>query len=500
MSIQKQIYDIADANTDQPHYPIIKGKRPNPLSQLVRLLRETSAKETKKKGANWVLPLTDTRRKWIAAGLENLLKRGVSRGARDNTALIIACECAKVGHDRERATQLLEEWNQLNKPPLPDSALERVLRQAYDVGYDFGTNNDTLREAREAGMKDRETLTPNHTSPTPDGDSVGDDNTPVLLDLDDLIDNPSMYEPPEPLGRWLSWRNQITLLAGREKLGKGTLCTYEAMECLKRGLTVLWVSSDEPVMTIVHRFKEAGYQRGMGKVRITDKAHGITDWRTLGDLIFLACDPHPDLIILDSVSSIAATIQKKIPDNSESAAWHTFIGKMRVVSQSLNCSVIWVHHSNKLTGDYAGSHGIGAAADTIITMKPYGNSTGRTLYRKGRYTCDELTISLIKGKGYVDVTDVTKKTGESDARNAAERCRDWFIANPPECTFSSWREVAQFYNDKSGESIGTSTVYNSDVIKSVFVHNGKSYEFKSPGVPSGGSVRDALDSEDGNDE
>ena len=353
---QRPAYVVSDDATENDH--------------LVAMRQEAIAGRVQKSDG-WEAPvITGKKLEVVQSALEILLSQGVAKGNRDNEGLLRASECRKSGLSQDNAYDRLIAWNLLNRPPMADSDLQRIVFSAYTgAGYDFGMNHESLAVARKQAEKQQKEQNDDEDDFYESVDEEDDglsDRRPYTFE--ELTAN-GMPEPPEPVGEWLSWRKRITLLAGREKTsGKSTLCTWEAMACLKKGGRVLWISPDEPREGIILRFKKAGIDSYKTQLYVSGDANVPQSWKELGEYIRFC---KPDMLVLDSVHSVFPLMVKgKLPDNSDAAVWQGLIAKLRPAAIKLNMAIIWIHHANKLEGNATGSIGITAGVDAIVTIKP----------------------------------------------------------------------------------------------------------------------------------
>jgi len=72
------------------------------------------------------------------------LLQGVDKGKRNEAAIRLATAWKKAGETPDRTLLLLSEWNQHNRPPLPDQDLEPICRSAFEGPYDYGCNDPLL--------------------------------------------------------------------------------------------------------------------------------------------------------------------------------------------------------------------------------------------------------------------------------------------------------------------------------------------------------------------
>lgn len=379
-------------------------------------------------------PLTGKRGRETKAGLNYLLNLPVDKGDRDDEALLRAAECRKVGLSENDCLIALFTWNTLNKPPLGDSDIRRITKSAFTgEGYDFGTNNDSLRTAREQGHKvtqkqkiDVEKFLSDDEEPSDTEEE--EKHVRRSRTVTELLAGGADLTMPETVGEYISWRKRITLLAGREKYsGKSTLCTFEAMAALRKGYRVLWISPDEPREDILYRLVEAGVREYAEQCEIAgdlDVPHG---WTELEQMIISA---KPDLIILDSIHSILPMINKsgKVPDSSESAEWHTLVAYLRPLAVKLNAAIVWIHHVTKATGQAAGSFGIAAAVDAVVTISPVQKENRRKLAFVGRRVNSSMDCALDyldAKRGYERVKDWGKSMERESEQSKAEQVFNW---------------------------------------------------------------------------
>ena len=72
-----------------------------------------------------------------------LLKNGAKQGTRNNSCVVLASSLLQSGESREEAYKILEEWNQLNDPPLNEQELKVTFNSAYMMlqsGKRYGCN------------------------------------------------------------------------------------------------------------------------------------------------------------------------------------------------------------------------------------------------------------------------------------------------------------------------------------------------------------------------
>ena len=220
--------------------------------------------------------------------------------------------------------------------------------------------------------------------------------------LSDIMDNPGLYKEPEPIIPLLAWENRLTMLAGREKGGKSTLVSAAAaaiskgepfLEAEMKEGKILWVSWEETKEDIGRRF----LQFGGDESKLALLLHPENPYESVKTL----CIEHDfSLIIWDSLSRVADTVSKKVPDPGNAPMWTRIIAPILDIAHEYATSIL-LHHAKKDGRGYRDSTGIGAAPDVIIEMsKAKQHKTHRFLDRKGRFGFSEDTISL-EGEKYV---------------------------------------------------------------------------------------------------
>lgn len=217
------------------------------------------------------------------------------------------------------------------------------------------------------------------------------------------------------------------MLAGREKGGKSTLCGYVAAR-VTRGETfldgtcdagnVLIVSLEEGLQETAQRLVAFGADPT--KVFIMTREH----FDGYADVMDVAEEVQPKLIIWDSLAAIADMVSSGTPDPGNASAW------TRIVQPMVDISRVWtgvtIHHARKADGKYRDSTAIGAQVDVIAEMSGEGDAP-RVLKFKARVSIPETRVTL---------RDNAFELLES-ARDLQNRVLAYIAANPR----SSWRDV-----------------------------------------------------------
>jgi hypothetical protein len=384
--------------------------------------------------------LSKYRKELYCKSLDLLLAKGVKKsreGGRDNRAIVLASECRKCDFDIGEAGRLLSKWNELNDPPLTLDDLERVVRSAYTgEGYDFGESDDIIKKARKQARADikkngLQNLDDDDDNNSNDDNEEKDYKSPPSLA--ELMTDPHLTERPKTVGRWVSWRQRITLLVGSAKRsGKSTLCTYESLVVLDSGGTILWVSNDEPLSDVVRRFKEANVSDAdAARVRVLhSEITGVMPktWKGLYDVII---EVAPDIVVLDSIHTLFPFFSEKheVPESHETALWQAETARLRSAALAADAAVVWIHHENK-SGASAGSVGIEAAVDVIAHLRPFGKHSPntRTLSFLGRFvgpSSNKILEYMNETDGYreIDLKD------NDDSKNGGDKeTEDWLLS------------------------------------------------------------------------
>lgn len=430
-ALQMTVDEIREAaaaeRAPQPRYLLCDDAEP--VDTLVRL-RENACKGKGVERTNgWdAPPMSEQHQSGVQAGLDYLLTIGVGRGNRDNEALLRAAECRKIGYNEEDCLSKLADWNLKNEPPLPDRDLERIVRSAYTGdGYDFGTNNESLRVAREQG-----THTENGTHPL----RAVIDAMPVAIQQrffpDILSLAPSKAkegskgghidrlqremealnaetwaemcedDSDEEINPWLvplfkmGLRQCVTVLGGKDKAGKGTIVAT-TLKQRPQNQRVLIFNADEPRNDFKHRMRKAG-------IKPCDEWKHVlnpTSWQSIALLIQ---EFKPDLIFFDALITILNSINDRPVDHSADLHWSRIMSDFNLLAAQYEAGVIVIHHTNR-NAEIRGSGQITAGATINITVKTDKRSDKTTLTYDGRRDVPALTFKFEPPYSYVRIND-----------------------------------------------------------------------------------------------
>ena len=226
------------------------------------------------------------------------------------------------------------------------------------------------------------------------------DAGPLWVPAAELAADPTLVQLPESLSPWLLWRGDLSLLVGREKRGKSTLAASDAAAALRQGRRVLWVSAEEGANRIVSRFLTLQAPlEGLTLLRRWPQA-----WAEV-EAAITACQP--DAVYVDSLSSFLTAVDGEVPQTSEGELWQAKVLRFKrwtTLAPDHPCGVTVLVHATKADGAYRGSTGIGAAPDTIITLRDVSQDpNARQLETVGRWGFPSKTLRFQDdASGYVD--------------------------------------------------------------------------------------------------
>jgi len=203
--------------------------------------------------------------------------------------------------------------------------------------------------------------------------------------LSEILEDPDALKPPEPIVPGLAWNHHLTLLAGREKGGKSTICSAAAA-ALSRGTPFLGAPTTAANVLIISLeestslFSQRLVKFGADPTRIAVIERGSSD--LLGDIWKTAEEVRPALIIWDSLGAFANEISGKTLDPGDAQGWTRVMLEVMDVARAFGASLL-IHHAKKSDGTYRDSTAIGAAVDVILEMHGEG-AEPRVLKGRGR--------------------------------------------------------------------------------------------------------------------
>jgi hypothetical protein len=195
--------------------------------------------------------------------------------------------------------------------------------------------------------------------------------------LRDWLTNPELLRAPRVVLPHIAHEGRVTLLSGREKIGKSTFvagavarasCNDSVLGVSLVGpVRTLWYSIDEPVADTVRRFHALGADHD----RITINAAP----RSVRDLLAaLECDlvfADADLVVVDTLSR---AIAGEGVDPNSSREIEPVLARLVDSFHAANVASVLVYHTGKGGKDYRGSTAIGATVDDILTLRRRGQA------------------------------------------------------------------------------------------------------------------------------
>ena len=259
---------------------------------------------------------------------------------------------------------------------------------------------------------------------------------PLRIDtLAALSADPALLTVPKPLSRWLVWNGELTVLVGREKFGKSTLVTDDAIAALSGGHRVLWVTAEEGRNLIVTRFAA----RGCKSADVLVPNRWPRSWTEVEAII---ADTKPGAVYVDSLSSFLMAVEGRVPETSEGERWHALVLRFKGWTRIGAGGVCVLLHATKADGSYRGSTGIGAAPDTIVTMRAVpSDEHGRFLETVGRWGFPSKTVRYAgEREGYVDASDAPER--RPDVRSLTRQEQKVYDALTGAVTSLEWERAA----------------------------------------------------------
>ena len=190
------------------------------------------------------------------------------------------------------------------------------------------------------------------------------------------LEDPALLVAPALIIPHLAVEGRVTLLSGREKIGKSTLVAC-AVAAASRGepvlgvtlgapIRTLWYALDEPVADAVRRFNTLGAD--LDAIIINDTPRNTNE-------LLLAIEADTTefsgirLVVVDTLSKILA-ITGVNPNNSHEV--EPVIAKFADVFHKKNVAAILLYHTGKGGLEYRGSTAIGATVDEVLTLRRRG--------------------------------------------------------------------------------------------------------------------------------
>ncbi len=222
--------------------------------------------------------------------------------------------------------------------------------------------------------------------------------------LGELLANPGMLDPPEPVVPRIAYRGHLTLLAAPDKAGKSTLMAHAATAVARGGIflgdptsthtrRVLWVGLEESVKLAVQRFHDLGADPDrITLVKVTypdllDAAMGHLEARPA------------DLVIVDSLQEYARVTTGNAPADGDNGAWGSIVRPLVALARTHDVAVVLLHHVRRSDLQARGAGEILAAADMLLEMarKKDGDPRARQFGGRGRWEVPGFSVLLDDG-------------------------------------------------------------------------------------------------------
>lgn len=212
-----------------------------------------------------------------------------------------------------------------------------------------------------------------------------------------LLKNPALLKPPEAVVQRFLYRENLTLLAAREKDGKSTLATAIAAsvssgkpflgEPVQRG-PVLWLRLEEPIGTLLRRLVSFGADTS--NIYLPDRLPNGPD-----DLAALVASIKPAAVVVDTLAALACDV---VSDPYNSLQWTRVMQPIVSLAQTHRAAVLLLHHARRSDGKYRDSTAIGANVDHILEMEADTSDPSVRMFKpKGRWQISPFRIQLHEG-------------------------------------------------------------------------------------------------------
>ena len=216
-----------------------------------------------------------------------------------------------------------------------------------------------------------------------------------FITLAELRQHPEQLRAPEAVVPYLAFAGRVTLLAGREKLGKSTLASA-AVAALSRGRqflgasttegTAIWLALEEHPYEVDERFDRyrANPERVVIAIRPSDPLSGLE--RAVEKF-------KPSLVVVDSLVRLA---EGSVTEAGSATQWQPLLSRICNLAHRVGGpAVILVHHARKKDNRYRDSTAVGAACDVIAEMYGRPPHPGiRMVDLRGRFPLTNLAWRL----------------------------------------------------------------------------------------------------------
>ena len=250
----------------------------------------------------------------------------------------------------------------------------------------------------------------------------------LVRTLAEILNDPDAMRAPEPVVPRLAWAGRVSLLAGREKLGKSTLASAGAAaasaggsflgESCKAG-PVLWVGLEEHPGDTARRFE--GFGADSVRVYVLDRLE-----KPFADLAAAVEQTAAVLVVVDTLAAFTETL---VDDPHSSAKWTPVMAGITRIARDSGAAFLLLHHARKSDGAYRDSTAIGAGVDAVLELHQGEEATVRKVKGKGRWSIEDCAVRLDGGRYVLAAGELGM-----DARVLL------FVENNPGCSKRQLRE------------------------------------------------------------
>ena len=192
------------------------------------------------------------------------------------------------------------------------------------------------------------------------------------------LTDPELLRPPVAVIPHLAIKGRVTLLSGREKIGKSTLVAGAVSAAslrqdvlgvpLAQPIHTLWYALDEHVADAVRRFQSLGAEAASVIINTAPR----TERELLSALeVDLAAFPEIGVVVVDTLSRIFAA---SALDPNSSHDVEPVVVRFADFFHRKNVAAILLYHTGKGGKEYRGSTSIGANVDEVLTLRRRGQT------------------------------------------------------------------------------------------------------------------------------
>ena len=196
--------------------------------------------------------------------------------------------------------------------------------------------------------------------------------------LGQWLEDPDILKPPEIILPHVAVRGRVSLLSGREKIGKSTLVGGIVAVAsngapvfgvpLTKPVTTLWYALDEPLSDTVRRFDRL--RADPDRIIINRVPRTIAQLRDAMRLDLLT-HPETDVVVVDTLSRVFAASGV---DPNDSSSAEPALAPLVEDCHETGVAAVLLYHTGKAGREYRGSTAIGATVDEILTLRRRGAS------------------------------------------------------------------------------------------------------------------------------